>query len=378
VKPSATLWCVAADAAAVTEIVEEEWAYLVGLLPANLDDLAVATGALRRRRAVSSGEDLVRLCLAYALEDWSLRQTAAMAEMLGWHSISDVAILKRLRSCPRFLAELISAILLRRLEAAPRPDVRVCLVDATTVSRPGSTGTDWRLHVCFDLKALQLYQVELTDASGGESLSRFVASRGEIYVGDRVYGTTPGVVSLLEAGAGFIVRTSLQQIRLAGPEGGSASLITWLSGLSDASAGECPVRVESAERSWPLRLVAVRKSPQAAEAAREKARRDSARKGHAIREETLTLAEYVVVLSNCGAEVTAVQILETYRFRWQIELAFKRLKSLLFLDNLRARDPELAQTYLLAKLLGALLAEELIDRAGSFSPWGYLLAATPG
>ena len=364
---------------AVRQVVEEEWAYLLGLLPANIDDMAVATGALRRRRVVTSGEDLVRLCLAYALEDWSLRQAAAMAEMMGWQAISDVAVLKRLRACPKFLAELISAVLLRRLEAVPRPELRVCLVDATTVSRPGSTGTDWRLHVCFDLSALQLYQVELTDASGGESLTRFAGRQGEIFLGDRAYGTTPGVVSLLGAGAGFIVRTSLQQIRFSRPEGGPAGLIRWLEGLADASPAEWLVEVSSAERSWPLRLVAVRKSPEAAEAAREKARRDSARKGHAVRDETLVLAGYVVVLSNLGHDVvTALQALEAYRFRWQIELAFKRLKSLLFLDNLRARDPDLAQTYLLSKLLGALLAEELIDRAGSFSPWGYLLAGPAG
>lgn len=368
----------ATGAVAVREIVEEEWAYLVGLLPPGLDDLAVATGALRRRRVLTSGEDLLRLCLAYALEDWSLRQTAAMAGMMGWHAISDVGVLKRLRACPKFLAELISAVLVRRLEAAPRPGLRVCLVDATTVSRPGSTGTDWRLHVCFDLSRFQLYQVELTEASGGESLARFVASRGEVYVGDRAYGTTPGVLSLLRAGAGFVVRASLQQIRLTGPDGGSASLIGWLERLPEASPGECPVLVEGPERPWPLRLVAVRKSPEAAEAAREKERRDSARKGHTTKEETLTLAGYVVVVTNLGPEVTVLQLLECYRSRWQIELAFKRLKSLLFLDNLRARDPVLAQTYLLAKLLGALLAEELIDRAGSFSPWGYLLATAPG
>lgn len=133
--------------------------------------------------------------------------------------------------------------------------------------------------------------MQLTDASGEESFSRFAASGGEIYVGDRAYGTTPGVISLLEAGAGFIVRTSLQQIRLAGPKGGSESLIAWLGDLADASAGECAVQVESKDRSWPLRLVAIRKSPQAAEAARERARRDSARKSHAIREETLILAD---------------------------------------------------------------------------------------
>lgn len=104
---------------AVRQVVEEEWAYLLGLLPANIDDMAVATGALRRRRVVTSGEDLVRFCLAYALEDWSLRQAAAMAEMMGWQAISDVAVLKRLRACPKFLAELISAVLVRHLEAVP-------------------------------------------------------------------------------------------------------------------------------------------------------------------------------------------------------------------------------------------------------------------
>ncbi len=357
---------------------KEEWAYLIGLLPANLDELAVATGALRRRRAVTSGEDLVRLCLAYALEDWSLRQTAAMAEMLGWQAISDVAVLNRLRACPELLKQLVSAILARRLEATPRPGLQVCLIDATTVSRPGSSGTDWRLHVSFDLHALRLHRIELTDASGGESLSRFPARAGEIWVGDRAYGTTPGVISLLEAGSGMIVRTSLQQIRLSGEGNDTASLIAWLGQLGEATAAERSVQISSKTKSWQLRLVAIRKSPQAIEAAVQRAMRDSARKGHAIREETLVLARFVVVLSDCDAAVTPEQILETYRFRWQIELAFKRLKSLLFLDNLRARDPALAQTYLLGKLLGALLAEELIERAGSFSPWGYLLAAPAG
>ena len=94
-------------------------------------------------------------------------------------------------------------------------------------------------------------------------------------------------------------------------------------------------------------------------------------------EETLILARYMVLLTNCEAGVTPEQALEAYRFRWQIELAFKRLKSLLHLDQLRAKDPDLAQTYLLAKILGALLVEELVVRAGDFSPWGFRLVPTP-
>ena len=53
------------------------------------------------------------------------------------------------------------------------------------------------------------------------------------------------------------------------------------------------------------------------------------------------------------------QILALYRFRWQVELVFKRLKSLLHLEQLRSKDPDLVQVYLLGKLLGVLLMERI-------------------
>lgn len=364
----------------VGEVVQDEWAYLMGLLPANLDELAEETGALRRRRAVVSAEDLLRLALAYAAEDWSLRQTAAMAQVMGWQKISDVGILKRLRGCPEFLRRVISAVLARRLESLPRPALRVCLVDATTVSRPGSGGTDWRLHLVYDLFALQLREIHVTDNSEGETLKRLAIRGDEVYVGDRAYGTTPGVLHVLQQEGQFIVRASLLQIRLRTPRGGSLDLLPWLANIPDAQAAECPVAIDDggAERiRWPLRVVAVRKSPEAAAAAEERAVQTSRKKHHAVMDETRELARYMVLLTNCEAGVSPEQILEAYRFRWQIELAFKRLKSLLHLDHLRARDPDLAQTYLLSKILGALLVEELVMRAGDFSPWGFRLIPTP-
>lgn len=361
----------------VREVVQEEWAYVVGLLPSNLDELAGTTGALRRRRAIASAADLIRLVLAYATEDWSLRQTAAMSRAMGWQAMSDVAILNRLRACPEFLRQVVSAVLARRLDQGRRPALRVCLVDATTVSRPGSPGTDWRLHVVYDLFALQLRAVQITDSSGGETFSRIEPRGDEVFLGDRIYGTTPGLLHLLERGGTFIVRASPQQIRLKAPPGASLDVLAWLHGLADATASECGVGIGPRQTYWPLRLVAVRKSPPATAKAVQKARRDSQKKGHQVREETLIMAGYVVILTNCEPGVTAEQVLEAYRFRWQIELAFKRLKSLLHLDALRARDPDLAQTYLLGKILAALLAEDLLVRAGAFSPWGFVLVPTP-
>src|SRR6185295_15208817 len=124
----------------------------------------------------------------------------------------------------------------------------------------------------------------------------------------------------------------------------------------------------------PVRLAAVRKSEEAAEEARKKALREAAHKGQKLKPETLELTGYVLVLtSTTAADFSAEEILEIYRFRWQIEIVFKRLKSLLQLDELPAKEPELAQTFLLSKLLAALLLEELTQSYLSFSPWGFRL-----
>ena len=73
----------------------------------------------------------------------------------------------------------------------------------------------------------------------------------------------------------------------------------------------------------------------------------------------------------------AAAVLELYRFRWQIELAFKRMKSLLELDEMTAQDDALCRTFLYVKLLATLLVDELSRQWVDFSPWGYRLEREP-
>src|SRR5208282_1557395 len=51
----------------------------------------------------------------------------------------------------------------------------------------------------------------------------------------------------------------------------------------------------------------------------------------------------------------ATDVLALYRLRWQIELAFKRLKSLAGLDLLPARSAALGRAWIAAKLIIATL-----------------------
>jgi hypothetical protein len=93
-----------------------------------------------------------------------------------------------------------------------------------------------------------------------------------------------------------------------------------------------------------------------------------------VRDRILEAAEYIFVFTTLGAHIPAPAILEMYRGRWQVELTFKRLKSLLALGHLKKVDPQGAKAWLQGKLLVAILIETLIALAERFFPWGYPLA----
>ncbi len=82
-----------------------------------------------------------------------------------------------------------------------------------------------------------------------------------------------------------------------------------------------------------------------------------------------------VVTTLDRTQASALQVLELYRVRWQIELLFKRLKSLLLLDALPPRQGPTAKSWMLARLLAAALAQKLETPSGPLSPWGYELEA---
>ena len=82
-------------------------------------------------------------------------------------------------------------------------------------------------------------------------------------------------------------------------------------------------------------------------------------------------AQYFMVWTSLSPETTAQQALAYYRSRWQIELSFKRMKSILGLGHLPKKDPASARAWLHGKLLTSLLVERVIQAANAISPWGY-------
>lgn len=350
-------------------IADADFPLLLKRLPAgfDLESSARLSRALLRRRGVRSADSLLRLALGYGACGMSLRGAAAWAEIAGLAEITDVALLKRLRGAVPWLEQIIGAILTDRLGTGGDGQRRWRIVDATTLSCPGSRKTDWRVHVSCRLGPHPCIEgVILSDGRGSESMSRFSYGPGDIAMGDRGYAKAADLAALRACRADVIVRTGWNSVRLRSPDGADFDLFAALDAVPEQGTADLPVAIalDRAETQLlPMRLVVRRLSEEDAARCRRRAKRKSRKQGKTLQQQTLDAAGYVLLLTSLEPdEFSAEDIFAVYRLRWQIELLFKRLKSLLHLDDLPAKDPRLAQSWVYAKIIAALLLEDVTGR----------------
>lgn len=360
-------------------VLQEQWKFLLAKLPRGFDLEATVrqSGALVRRRGIPSAEALLRLIFVYSLCGLSLRSTAGWAQAHDVARVSDVALLNRLRKAAPWVGQLLGAKLAERAGEVPQPVAyRLRLVDATTASAPGSQGTDYRVHLGFELASLRIDRIEVTGAQGGESYSRLEIGKGDLILADRGYCHRYGLATVRQAGADFLVRINWQNLPLQDSQQQRIDLVRLLEQVQGPEAVEFDVTTVADQRrgleALPARLIVARKPKEAAEAERRRIHREASRKGRKADPRTLKAAAYFFVLTSVPRQdLSAQQALELYRMRWQIEMAFKRMKGLLHLGDIPMKDPQLAHGYLCAKLLAALMLEDLTKDFLAFSPSGF-------
>jgi hypothetical protein len=355
---------------------DEDWEVILRHLPKGWEDKAFELGAMARSRGFRNPEALLRTLLIHLAQGCSLRETVVRAREGGIACVSDVALFKRLRASAEWLRWMAESLLGRASwVGVPDGGLRARAVDATVVSEPGSTGTDWRLHYAIDLKSLSCDHFELTDATGGESLLRVPISPGDLLIGDRAYGGAPGVKHALQAGGHVLIRLRLNGLRLATPGGLAFNLLHRAQRLEAGEIGEWPVCALGADEPIPGRVCALRKSRAAAAEAEKRLLKECSKKGKEPTPAAREAAKFVFLFTTVPAQILPRwDVCELYRARWQIELAFKRMKSIMALGHLPKHDPESCRAWLHGKLVVALLLERIVESAHAFSPWGYRAA----
>jgi hypothetical protein len=341
---------------------EDDWDYVRTLFPADLEDSAYRQGALLRTRNITDAESFLRIALAYAVSDLSLKDLAAWATALGLATISGPGLFYRLRQAEDWLEQVLGQVLNDHLAEAAG-GLRLRVVDATVINGPGQKAVQWRAHVSIDPATGKIRSVELTDDSGGEKLGRYHFAEGQVVLGDRAYGTARGLHAVREQGAHAVVRFNPASLRTYDDKRRRVYLAEKESEVPKVGVVEFsltipvpPPRTRS-HKIWNTAKAIAWVS------------------ARAIAARTRTGEVTWVITTLPARQMPAVGILGLYRVRWQIELLFKRLKSLLHLDTLPSREGPTAKSWILSRLIAAALAQKLVQPAGSLSPWGYELRA---
>jgi hypothetical protein len=344
----------------------------------DLEKTARDSGALVRRREIKSADALLRLAVGWATGHLSLRQSAAWAGATGLADLCDSALLRRLRKAADWLDGLVQDVLRARLPVAESLSAQgrlIRLVDGSTFGVMGADQPGWRLHAGFDLPTERMGRLVVTPASEGEGLERIAVTPGEVRIADRGFARPDGLRHMVDHGGHFLVRLGSRSLKL---EDTQRRVLDWMAVFAAAGTQglyDQDVRVRHGRKGrkrWPplpARLIVVPLPADAAVAARARLTRAGQREGYTPSALAVAAAGHMVLLTSLPrAENEAATLLSLYRLRWQVELAFKRLKSLLNMRVVPTKDPGLARTWLCANLLVALLAEDFGAELGESPP----------
>jgi len=364
--------------------------------------LARETGFIQRERRINGADFVQTLIFAWLQEPQS--NLDGLVQVLGHREVQMSAPGLSQRFTPqaaRLLHEVLSRLsqqqmqaeagvecaLLRRFEA-------VILEDSSQISLPpelvevwqgnggtqGTSGAAVKLFVRWDVCGGQLWGPSLTDGRCSDQRGPFSLEElpvGSLYVADLGFFSLARLAKLCQGPRTqrrYVV-TRYQPKTLLRTRSGHRIDLRGIAPQAVGEAKELGVLVGRDQR-LPMRLVMLRVPAEVAEKRREKMKQDAKDRGKTVTEETLALADWLIVLTNVPRRLLSLaEVFVILRLRWQIERLFRLWKEHGHIDEWRSKNPWRVLTELYAKLCAMLIQQWLIQEGCWADPYRSLVKA---
>lgn len=353
------------------------WEDFLKCLPSDWRQTAERANMLKGLRQDKDPDKLMHVLMLHLLCGYSLRETSTIARASGLADMSDVAIMKRLQKSEEMFKELCAVMFGEVRSNEDTTDFHIRLIDGTDIKEPGQFGTLWRIHYSFSLPDMTCDYFKLTKTIGngtGEGLEQFEVRPNDIMIADRGYSRFGCLKHVADGGGYSCVRWNSQAQPLFSLDGEKYDIKRFFMLLP--REGMCKsdnvfIKDKKTHATLQVRLCAIRKSDESAAKARHLVYRIASKNQNGPPSElTLLACDYIVLITTLPQQFfTLKTVLELYRLRWQVELVFKRFKSLARLGALPKYKDESAKAWLYGKMFAALLIERISSRLGAFSPW---------
>ena len=341
------------------------------LLPEGYKQACWETKAMRRRKGIQDEDSLLKLCLYYAY-DHSLIDVKNYAYMEKIAEISDVGFMKRFNNCGEWIKWILENMMQKEIANYDKPellkDYRVLAIDASDISQKGAVKHYWHLHYAVNLFTLNSEMFKITTEQTGESLKNFELRPKDLVFADRAYGTISGIEYCQQAGADFILRLRNKAFNLYDSEGNQIQLSKLLLDVDETTGKDFVVFYKGSDKKLkPIRICAIKKDEKAIMQEKKKMKRKESKRQFKFSEDTKLTHNYLIVITSLDEKFTCEQILALYRLRWQVEMVFKRYKSIINMGSMPTKTKASSEVWLNCKMLIAMLIEKLISEV-DFSP----------
>jgi len=345
---------------------------LIKYLPEEYESQAKSSGAIQRVREIKNAKDLMLLCLLYLYKGLSLLEVSVYASLEKIAEISNVNFMKRFAKCGEWFRIIALKLEFAEKVGYRKPSLfdvyRIIAVDASDIIQKGALKVEYHLHYAYDIFNMRTVEYKFTTNKVGETLKNFVTFKsGDIVLADRMYGTMTSILHCIENGADYIFRLKHKAFMLYDEAGRELKLNEKLLKATESESVDFTAYFKKGKKLMPVRICAIKKDSEAIEKNKIRTKKLESRKQMQFSDESKFMNNYIVVATSLPSNIPSADILELYRYRWQIELFFKRAKSLLQLGNLPNKKEENILVWLDGKMLCALLVE-LIQSKINFSP----------
>ena len=345
---------------------------LINRLPEGYEKACFETKAIERRREIKNPIDLIKLCFLYLTGGYSLLEISVIALNLGIGKINDVAFLKKFAKCQEWFSWMISKIIPKPIIEYKVPKglerYKITAIDASDVKEKGKSGRIFKLHYAIDLLKMCAANFKITTQKVGETLLNFDIGKDWLVLADRAYGTIKSIEYCLKSQANFIIRLKYGAFKLYDQEGKEIDLLAKLRDVTSDIATNIEVYANLGSLGFTKLRVCTTKIPEdRLDKVERKLKQSDSKKQRKTSKEALFMAKFVVVITALPDEISADEIISLYRLRWQVEIYFKRLKSIIDFGNVPLRREDSIMTWLNGKLMISLLIEQMISEV-SFPP----------
>lgn len=347
-----------------------------------ISDQAGVNSGFNQRASKITGSVFIQMMVFSSLENPDWRYSALVSALLNAGvTVTKQAVAQRFSPAS---AEMTRQVLENAIQVVITSDARalplldrftgVYIRDSSVVSLPkaletlwpgcaGSSGTNaaLKLHTRLEVCGGQLAGPILAAGREPDSRSPFQSEdlpSGALRMGDLGYFSLQQFQADSDQGVWWLSRYKIGT-RLSDEQGQPIDLLPWL-GRQTANQIERPIQLGKTAR-LACRLLIIRVPPAVVAQRRLKLKEYARKKQTPVTAEALALAEWTLLLTNLPSTLLSIEEAQVLlRVRWQIELLFKRWKSLFKIDEWRSVDIWRILTELYAKLLSVVIVHWIL------------------